>query len=91
MEDIRDYIAKDSPFYAKRFIGRIFDHVEKLVDFPKIGRLVPEADNRDDIRELIFRGYRIVYLLTETQAEVVTVIHGSRDLSKQDDKPWDEK
>lgn len=25
LEIIRDYIAKDSPFYARRFIERIFD------------------------------------------------------------------
>ena len=50
MEGIRDYIAKDSPFYAKQFIEHIFDHVEKLTNFPKMGRMIPEAVDRDDIR-----------------------------------------
>ncbi len=88
MEGIRDYIAKDSPFYAKQFIERVFDHVEKLTDFPKMGRLVPEADDREDIRELIYQGYRIIYLLSTELAEMITVIHGSQDLSHQDNKRW---
>ena len=42
--DIRDlhaYIAKDSPYYARRFTDEIIASVEKLVEFPKIGRVVP--------------------------------------------------
>ena len=33
LEVIRDYIGKDSPYYAKRFIERIFDArvVKKLI------------------------------------------------------------
>nr|VFK45878.1 MAG: ParE toxin of type II toxin-antitoxin system, parDE [Candidatus Kentron sp. TC] len=44
--DIRDpkaYIAKDSPYYAKRFTERIIASVEHLETFPKMGRLVPET------------------------------------------------
>jgi plasmid stabilization system protein ParE len=55
LEAIRDYIGKDSPYYAKRFIQRIFDAAEKLQDHSHIGRQVSEA-NRDDVRELIFSG-----------------------------------
>ncbi len=90
MEGIRDYIAKDSPFYARRFIERVFGHFEKLNDFPKMGRLVPEAGDRDDIRELIYQGYRIIYLLSSELAEIITVVHGGRDLTRPD-KPWDDK
>ncbi len=58
LRDLKAYIAKDSPYYARRFTERIIASVEKLVDFPKIGRPVPEAESRDDVRELIYRGYR---------------------------------
>lgn len=61
LEGIRDYIGKDSPYYARRFIERIFDAVEMLREQPRMGRLVPEA-NRDEVRELLFHGYRIIYL-----------------------------
>ena len=91
LEGYRNHIAKDSPFYARQFVERVFDYVEKLTDFPKMGRLVPEAEDRDDIRELVYQGYRIIYLLTTELVEIITVVHGSMDLSKQENKPWDEK
>ena len=89
MEGIRDYIAKDSPFYARQFIEHIFDRVEKLASFPKMGRMVPEAGDREDIRELIFKGYRIIYLTGSEQVEIITVIHGSMDLSEEQHQHWD--
>ena len=91
LEGYRNHIAKDSPFYARQFVERVFDYVEKLTDFPKMGRLVPEAEDRDDIRELIYQGYRIIYLLTTELVEIITVVHGSMDLSKQENISWDEK
>jgi len=39
---------------ARRFTDKIIASVEKLIEFPKIGRVVPEAEGRDDIRELIY-------------------------------------
>lgn len=85
LEEIRDYISKDSPFYATRFIERIFNRVEKLADFKEIGRHVPEAGDRADIRELIFQGYRIIYLVEDDKVKILTVVNGSKELSKQAD------
>ena len=39
-ELIRDYIGKDSPYYARRFIERVFDATENLQDHPQMGRQV---------------------------------------------------
>ena len=86
MDNIREYISKDSTFYAKQFIERIFSYVENLSAQPKLGRIVPEED-RNDIRELIYRDYRIIYLLTSDCIKVLSVIHGTRDFSNA--KHWD--
>lgn len=88
LEVIRDYIAKDSPYYAKRFIERIFDAAEKLQDHPHMGRIVPEA-YQDDVRELIFQGYRIIYRTKPDRVQIITVLHGSRNLAAKEVKPWD--
>jgi plasmid stabilization system protein ParE len=90
---IRDYIGKDSRYYARRYVSRIFEAAAKLKDFPAMGRHVPEAGARTDVRELIFEHYRIIYLyLVEPQRlQILTVIHGSRDLQGQAQKPWGEK
>lgn len=89
--DIRDlnaYIAKDSPHYARRFTERIVGSVEKLAEFPKIGRPVPEAEGRDEVRELIYQGYRIIYLTRPEWVFIVTIVHGSRNLAAKEVKPW---
>ena len=44
-----------------------------------MGRPAPEAD-RDEVRELIYQGYRIIYR---------TLLHGSRNLAAKEVKPWD--
>jgi len=53
LEDLRDYIAKDSPYFARQFVERIFDATGALKSHPLMERPVPEAD-RQDVRELIY-------------------------------------
>jgi hypothetical protein len=50
---------------------------------PLAGRVVPELQ-RDDIRELLLRTYRIVYRLRPAEIHVLTVFEGHRLLRKQD-------
>ena len=89
LDDLYDYIARDVLYYAEQFIDKLIDAVATLSDHPKIGRRVPEADDREDVRELIFHSYRIIYLLESEQAHILTVIHCSRDLTRQAVKPWE--
>jgi plasmid stabilization system protein ParE len=63
--------------------------VEKLAEFPRIGRTVPEAEGRDDVRELVYQGYRIIYLTRPEWVFIVTIIHSSRDLADKELNPWD--
>lgn len=67
LESIREYIAKDSEYYAARFIARIIDAVETLTEFPLIGRYVPEAED-EKIRELLFHNYRIIYRVDSVES-----------------------
>ncbi len=65
--------------------------VDLLNPFPKSGRMIPEADD-DDLREVIFQGYRIMYwIISEQRIDIIAVMHGSRDLSQPEQQPWDEK
>jgi len=88
LDGIRNYIARDSEYYASRFVGKIVEAVEKLEEFPEIGRRVPEAEE-ENIRELLFRNYRIIYRVETERILILTVIHGSRALSCKEPKPWD--
>lgn len=87
LESIRDYIRRDSEYYATRFVERIIEAVENLEKFPEIGRNVPEAEN-ENIREILFYNYRIMYRVETERILILTVIHGARDLSQKRHKPW---
>lgn len=89
LDQLYDYIARDVPYYAEQFIDRLIEAVGVLKDHPRLGRQVPEAEDREDVRELIFQGYRIIYLVQPEQVHVLTIIHGSRDLAGQTAKPWE--
>lgn len=88
MATLRDYIASDSPTRSQFFIQRLFGHVENLQAFPELGRKVPETD-APDIRELVFQGYRIIYRLSPQRIDILTVLHGSRDLGNPGNRPWE--
>ncbi len=89
LQDIEDFIARDSVLHAIAFVDRIVESADTLLKNPRIGRVVPEF-NREDLREVIFRNYRIVYLLQDEKVFVLRVVHGSRDLAALARRePWD--
>lgn len=76
--DIEDFIARDSVERAVQFVDALIDHTEAiLTDNPKSGRAVPEIGN-PDFREIIYRGYRIVYRLNGDRIDILTVFEGHR-------------
>ena len=77
--EIEEYISKDCPSRAVQFMDQLIEHAEVLSDKPRIGRTVPELAN-PDIRELVFKKYRIVYRLKANCIEILTVFEGHRML-----------
>jgi len=88
LRNLHGYIAKDSEIYASSFVQRIILAVEKLTNFPRIGRVVPEADD-ETIRELLYQNYRIIYRVKSELIEILTVIHGRRDPGSLKPAPWE--
>jgi plasmid stabilization system protein ParE len=81
LRDIVDFIAKDSPAYAGRLAAKLVEAPCRLAQFPRIGSMVPEFQ-KDEIRELWVRPYRIIYVIHGETCCVATIVHGSRDLSR---------
>jgi toxin ParE1/3/4 len=75
--NIYEYIALNSPTYAKRMVDRITRRSEQIADLPLSGRKVPEYQT-EDIRELIEKPYRIIYRIKSDQIDVLAVIHGAQ-------------
>jgi plasmid stabilization system protein ParE len=86
--NLHGYIAKDSEAYASSFVEGIIFSVEKRANFPRIGRMVREAD-QETLRELLYHNYRIIYRIKNELVEILTVIHGRRDLGSFKPSPWD--
>lgn len=57
---IHDFIALDSPHYAKKVTQDIWSKTDILTEQQMIGRKVPELNN-EKIRELLHYSYRIIY------------------------------
>ncbi len=78
---IAEYIDLDSETRAAHVLAKIVESAEKLKRFSRQGRVVPEFDC-EDIRELHWRKYRIVYRIAAEEIAIVAVIHGARRLEE---------
>ena len=77
--EIAEYISRDNPTAAKKWIDIVFSKVEQLKSFPESGRIVPEINSKD-FRELIYGNYRIIYRVEKTQVSILTIRHGKQIL-----------
>ena len=83
VSEIADYIAKDKPAAAKKWIEKIFSKVEQLKLSPKMGRIVQEILDTN-YRELIYRNYRIIYRIENKQISILTIRHSKQMLPVDD-------
>jgi addiction module RelE/StbE family toxin len=81
LEAICLYVARDTPRLAQVFAERAFRATERLADFPRSGRVVPEID-RQEIREVILLSYRIIYRFAGQDVQILTVHHGARPIDR---------
>ena len=77
LDDIASFISKDSPNYAQILVKQIYEMVSHLEEFPKFGRKVPEY-NDPNLREILYKNYRIIYLIKSEHLEIISISHGSR-------------
>ena len=77
LADIKAYVAEDNPSAAVRLVLRLVERAETLIDFPHLGRVVPEYPGAG-LRELVEGNYRIFYVVGSRVIEVVTVFEGHR-------------
>src|SRR5215471_5081681 len=71
-----DFIADDNPSAALQVFDTIWQSVNRLADFPQLGR----KGRVERTRELVVPGlpYIIVYALTEQEVWILAVLHTSR-------------
>lgn len=81
LDVLAKYIAKDSAFYAAAFTRQILDTSYSLNEFSDRGRIVPEL-GVSNIRELLIRGYRLIYRIEKSRVVILALVHGARDLKR---------
>jgi len=87
--EIAEYIARDDPAAAERWVLSVFDRVKQVRDFVRSGRHIPELARRD-IRELVHGNYRIIYRIERRGASILTVRHFKQILPVRDiDRAWE--
>lgn len=79
LQAIRKYYEQVAPDYAQTFIDGAVEKTRRLEAFPRLGRIVPEIGD-EDIRELLYRQYRIIYIVdrAEERVDVLTIFHSAK-------------
>ena len=90
LEAIGDYIARDNPAAARRWVARLIAAAETFAAAPLAGRRVPEL-GRDDVREAIVRRYRVVYRVIKNRVEILTLFEGHRRFPDDVDASTDDE
>lgn len=77
LDDIREYIARESPAAADRLVDEILDSVQSVAAFPHAGHRRPALTSRP-LRFHVVREYLIAFA-PNNPLWVVAVLHGRRN------------
>ncbi len=58
---LRDFIAQNDPGAARRIAADLITRIERLCEFPGMGRNVPQSPEPDTIRDFVFGKYVVRY------------------------------
>ena len=87
---VEEFVAVDGPAAAERLVSLLIARGEGLGDSPRPGRSLPER-LRDDLREIVVRGYRIACRLRDDGVEILPVFEGHRLLDAEELADGDEQ
>ncbi|QRK10852.1 type II toxin-antitoxin system RelE/ParE family toxin [Archangium violaceum] len=62
---------------SPKWVERLRQRAQEAASIPRAGRRVPEVD-REHIREVLLRSYRIVHRVVRDDIEVLTIFEGHR-------------
>ena len=78
LEEIADYIARDSPRHAARMLRLLRARMKEIARRPEIYRLRPEIG--EDARLATVGNYVILFRIRRDAVRIERVVRGSRDL-----------
>jgi plasmid stabilization system protein ParE len=82
LENIHDYIAADDPTAAHKVATGIYEKIQLLRSYPRLGQRYEPVVTRE-VREILFGHYRIAYLVkSEERIEILGIFHGAMDIER---------
>lgn len=78
LEEIGDYIARDSPVRARTFVSELLAAALRIGDTPQGFLLVPRYE-RHGVRRLVHGAYLIFYRVEDDRVSIIHILHGARD------------
>lgn len=80
LEDIYNYIKRDSIYYAIKTKNEIEDRISELMYMLYLGRKLENFDILKP-RELIYKSYKIIYSIRSNKIYIHRILHSARLLS----------
>lgn len=81
LAEIWNYIAKDDPDVADRFIRELMQRISMLSIRPQIGR--KRGDLMAELRQFLYRRYNLFYTRIENGIEIMRILHAARDIEAE--------
>ena len=81
--EISQYIAADRPAAAEAWVEQLFAKAATLRQHPGRGHKVPEL-RRDEIRQILYGKYRVIYRLDPKRVVVLTIRHRRQEWDPAD-------
>jgi len=82
LEDIADFIAKDSSNRALQYLQKIEKNIELLCKNPNLGVSCESKKISLDCRVLIFEAYLIFYKVLNESILIIRILHSSVNYKK---------
>lgn len=85
LDNIFDFIAKDNPTAAKKYLRNLYETTKNFSTQPHAGRIEPELALRlklsiDGVRSFLYRNHRCYYALNHDEMRVLGFIDTRRDI-----------
>jgi len=83
LEAIADYIAVENPTAAGEFVKRVFAHIDKLEQHPRLGPVPPELEE-SRYRQIVEPPCRVFYRQGDKKVFILHVMRSERMLKEGD-------
>lgn len=90
LERLHNFIAEKNPKAAAEISQKLVDAVQRLIDFPMLGRKAKEEEDAS-LRDLITGNYIIRYFILQSEIHILRIWHGREDVTLCTDNKLREK